>query len=328
MILEFKVGAATGLLEAFAKVLGTTVEQGIVTLPERFGKGFIKGFDLDPRLRMMIRQYELKEDFTFRRIAAEQQGEIIAITFHNFFRLHKDKKKITVQPAEGFQLPFVQIASAGMDSEVLLPAHSRMDTIIIAVHKELLRELLKPAPGDTFLERIITADQPYLYEEISSPEMQDVADKILTADLPQELQHFYFKLRAEDLIYLFFVELLKRRHTGNYPLNVADVKMMYRIRDKINADLALVPSIPSLAQEAAMSESKMKRLFKQIFGSSIYNYYQALRMQEAAYLIREQKKSVSEAGYALGFSNLSHFSRIFERYIGLKPKKYTTSSLK
>ena len=73
-----------------------------------------------------------------------------------------------------------------------------------------------------------------------------------------------------------------------------------------------------------MSESKMNRLFKQIFGSSIYNYYQTLRMNEAAYLIKEEQISVSEAGYRLGFTNLSHFTRIFERHIGPKPKKYST----
>jgi AraC-like DNA-binding protein len=45
-------------------------------------------------------------------------------------------------------------------------------------------------------------------------------------------------------------------------------------------------------------------------------------MQEAARLLRVRRLSVSEVGYALGFSNLSHFSRLFEQHIGLKPKKY------
>ena len=50
-------------------------------------------------------------------------------------------------------------------------------------------------------------------------------------------------------------------------------------------------------------------------------------MNEAAYLIREEKLSVSETGYRLGFSNLSHFSRIFEKHIGMKPKKYSALSI-
>jgi len=72
-----------------------------------------------------------------------------------------------------------------------------------------------------------------------------------------------------------------------------------------------------------MSESKMQRLFKQIFGNTIYNYHQFLRVQEAARLIKDEHMSVSEAGYKLNFSNLSYFSRLFEKHIGQKPKKYS-----
>jgi AraC-like DNA-binding protein len=48
-------------------------------------------------------------------------------------------------------------------------------------------------------------------------------------------------------------------------------------------------------------------------------------MQEAARLLQSKQFSVSEVGYQLGFSNLSHFSRTFEKHVGMKPKKYAQS---
>jgi len=74
-----------------------------------------------------------------------------------------------------------------------------------------------------------------------------------------------------------------------------------------------------------MSPSKLKRLFKQIFGNSIFSYYQEFRIQEAARLLKEEKLSVSDAGYRMGFTNLSHFSRVFEEHLGMKPKQYSRS---
>jgi transcriptional regulator GlxA family with amidase domain len=57
---------------------------------------------------------------------------------------------------------------------------------------------------------------------------------------------------------------------------------------------------------------RIKQIFRQAFGDSIYNYYQSERMSHAAQLLKEY--SVSEAGYHIGFSNLSHFTRVFERF--------------
>jgi AraC-like DNA-binding protein len=80
-----------------------------------------------------------------------------------------------------------------------------------------------------------------------------------------------------------------------------------------------------LAVRAGMSPTKLKRLFKQIFGNSIFNYYQEFRMKEAARLLKEEKLSVSDVGYQLGFTNLSHFSKVFAVHIGMKPKQYSKS---
>nr|WP_068890873.1 helix-turn-helix domain-containing protein [Pedobacter panaciterrae] len=55
------------------------------------------------------------------------------------------------------------------------------------------------------------------------------------------------------------------------------------------------------------------------------NYYQILRINEAAHLIKNEGVSVSEAGYRLGFINLSHFTRLFEKHKGCKPKKYSNT---
>ena len=64
-------------------------------------------------------------------------------------------------------------------------------------------------------------------------------------------------------------------------------------------------------------------LLIQVFGMGLYDYYQYVRMKEASRLLRDEKLTVSETGYRLGFDNMSHFSRVFEKHIGKKPKKYS-----
>jgi AraC-like DNA-binding protein len=47
-------------------------------------------------------------------------------------------------------------------------------------------------------------------------------------------------------------------------------------------------------------------------------------MEEAAFLLKQGGYSVSQVGFELGFTNLSHFSRLFESHYGITPKKFTS----
>ena len=129
------------------------------------------------------------------------------------------------------------------------------------------------------------------------------------------------------MIFLFFVNLLKREELPKYPIHTNDIKAVYALREELLNNIDEPPQLDVLANKVNMSVSKMGKVFKHIFGDSIYSYYQKLRMQEAAFLLREEKLSVSEVGYQLGFSNLSHFTRLFEKHMGMKPKKYSSERI-
>jgi AraC-like DNA-binding protein len=316
MIFESSSSTGAGLINALATLTGSEIENGILVFPEAFGKGYMKFYDLGRLMRVMINQVILNEDITLKRTGAQQGKNEITFSFRNIFPEQNNR-----------QLPSVQVSSSDIDLEVVALANTRINTILIIVHTDLLKDLFNQKNENPLLLNIISGKQPYLYDEIISAEIQHVAAQIIGAGVPEPMDSFYIKLKAQEMIYLFFVELLKRRQVADYPLNAADVKMMYLIRDKLISDLSINPNLPELTRLANMSESKMNRLFKQIFGNSIYAYYQLARMNEAAYLIKKEKLSVSEAGYRLGFTNLSHFTRIFEKHIGLKPKKYAATNV-
>ena len=40
--------------------------------------------------------------------------------------------------------------------------------------------------------------------------------------------------------------------------------------------------------------------------------------------MKEKKLGISEVAYAVGFSNLSHFSSTFKEIFGVSPKEYTS----
>lgn len=325
MSFDFDTTGDLSFMSSLAASFGSEIENGVLRLPETLGKGYLKGFDLGPHFSLIINQCELEQDVTLKRIGTNESTGTITFSFRNVFNPLDERKDHDVRSApRPKHLPSLQISSDAIDLELFFPAKTNINTILITMPVSLLRSLMNHREGHPLLQTILLDDHPYVYEELVSSEIQQIAAQIVTANVPAELHDFYIRIKAQELICLFFIELIKRGQTAAYPLQVADVKTIYSIRDKLISDLSLAPSLPELARFSGMSESKLKRLFKQIFGLSVYTYYQTFRINEAAYLIKEQKLSVSEAGLRLGFTNLSHFSRIFEKQMGHKPKKYST----
>src|SRR5690606_6392789 len=160
------------------------------------------------------------------------------------------------------------------------------------------------------------------YHERMWPQIEKVLDHLSLVNLQEPLGEFYFKLKVEELLYHLFDKLLSRESIPQQCISNDDVIKINAIKNEILKDFGKPPILEELASSHGLSQTKMKSLFKQIYGDTIYNYFQSARMNEAAFLLKQSDYSVSEVGYQLGFTNLSHFSRLFKKHYNITPKKY------
>jgi signal transduction histidine kinase/ligand-binding sensor domain-containing protein/AraC-like DNA-binding protein len=96
-------------------------------------------------------------------------------------------------------------------------------------------------------------------------------------------------------------------------------KIMRIINENI-ADQDL--NVEMLADKVGMSRVHMHRKLKELTNMSARDFIRSIRLKQAADLLSQQKLTVSEVAYALGFSNLSHFSNSFRDFYGVSPKEY------
>ena len=78
-------------------------------------------------------------------------------------------------------------------------------------------------------------------------------------------------------------------------------------------------TIKALSRKVAINECYLKKGFKEIFGTTIFDFYQSQRMEHAKYLLYEKGLSVTEVSGMLGYSSISHFSTAFKKQTGIKP---------
>ena len=87
-------------------------------------------------------------------------------------------------------------------------------------------------------------------------------------------------------------------------------------------DLSLPKTIDVLVQSSGMSATKLRALFKEVYGMSIYQFFQENRMEKARQLLKERKRNVSEIAYELGYTHLGHFSDAFKKRYNCLPKNF------
>jgi len=81
-------------------------------------------------------------------------------------------------------------------------------------------------------------------------------------------------------------------------------------------------TLRQVARLCGMGPSQFSRAFKRENGTAFREYIMQFRINKALALLKNLPISVTEAALASGFNDLSRFSRIFRRYIGVLPSSY------
>lgn len=309
----------SGIMFKFAQAIGTEVKGRFINIPENKGGGYISGFNWGD-LRMMIRNYYLKEEVFIERTneLAEGQEDIVFLLSGVFPSLLSEEKQLSREKAN------VIICKHAVSSLVEMPSNTIFGSITIAASRQYLRSCFNEVQHP-IVNSILESKDNFVFETGISSEIINTAGEILNQTVPEDFERHYFKLKCEELLCYIIALLVQREAVPTSNMHIDDIKAIYAVKFYLEEHLENPPNIAALAVQAKMSEPKFRKLFKQTFGKGVFEYYQSLRMQEAASLLKEKRMTVSEVGYQLGFTNLSHFSRVFEQHIGMKPKKYSMS---
>src|SRR5690349_13290131 len=101
-----------------------------------------------------------------------------------------------------------------------------------------------------------------------------------------------------------------------------DLKLLRRVRDRMDREYAQPLDVEALARGAHMSAGHLSREFKLAYGESPYSYLMTRRIERAMALLRRGDLSVTEVCFAVGCSSLGTFSTRFTELAGVPPSIY------
>ncbi len=103
-------------------------------------------------------------------------------------------------------------------------------------------------------------------------------------------------------------------------LSRADMDSLTYAREILLNRLESPPTLFELSRIIHMNDCKLKRSFKQYFGKTVYEFIREQRLEKAFALLEQGKHNVSESAFAVGYTNVSHFSEAFQKRFGIPPR--------
>jgi len=191
-------------------------------------------------------------------------------------------------------------------------------TLFICIAPSSIKQYL-PANATNLIQQVLSKPQASEPSHSVSGDVLEVSAKIQkaiksTSPLAQEL----FAALFNQLIVLHCMSCVGNASNHNDDQHNPMEEITQWLQKNFVADI----STDSLAAKANMSRSVFSRHFRKHTGMSLMEYCLKLRSNAAATTLATSDLGVTQVAYDAGFSNLSHFHRIFKRHYNMAPGEY------
>ena len=148
-------------------------------------------------------------------------------------------------------------------------------------------------------------------------------DYITKPFITKELQ-----IRIKNLINIRIKLQEKYRRADFIPTNKETEKKLTNLEEQFMSKVMEVIeqyiseeefTIEDFGKEVGMSRMQLHRKLKALTGKSASNYLRSVRLSKAKKMIEEEKGTISEIAYSVGFSSPQYFTRSFKEEFGYPP---------
>lgn len=306
-------------ISGLALQLNTNLNDRILTLPSHIGSGTIYARNVNPHLSYAVMNFRLDTDLELNREPGSP-GFVIS------FNLVEVQKELLVghrQQIVTDKRPFrndIFLSDAQDSAYLRVSAGSNVKRLLIFCSHELARQFLPVELYDkiTVFARENSVSGNPLFINLSHRTMLKELFELKPGDPLRNVRMLSGIMHLVEKFLYSFV----RQDQAALPRTVKknDLESMQHVEHILSGRLEGFPSLESLAQEVFMSTSKLKNLFKQVYGHTLYDYYNKSRLQRAKDLLITGQCSIKQAGSEIGFSNLSHFAKAFRKEFGILPR--------
>ena len=201
----------------------------------------------------------------------------------------------------------------------------RIDLLIFQYPAHYLKQFAKTTSNASLSDELIAFKRKTSFSTAVNlcSRTRGILDNILLNNYSSALQNIYLNSQVQALLLYGMECLVEEKSEQSFACaflpNDEDRNKMILAREILLQRLGEPITIKELSRKVGTNECYLKKGFKAMFGTTVFDFYQNKRMEHARYLLYEKGLSVTEVSDLLGYSSISHFSTAFKKHTGIKP---------
>lgn len=308
--IEYTHTSYNDLFRLISKELKLKVKNNVGIVPPSLGEGIVQLINLYNGLDIIIFDYLLSEDVLYHRKKSNRDIYVMRID-------DTPEQKDDVKSAMFF-------SHISKELYYMTPAKSRSRNIYLSFTKEWLFEFLVNEPQGELLFTSVLMKAPLYYYELIDSEYRRLLQDVMQAKDDNGFGKFKIYNRVMAILERFFVRYYRKisethRH---FKISADEMQRLKVVESEILKDFSYTPpNINQLSRMAAMSPSKLKLVFKEVFGMPVYQYYQKHRLQKGKAMLITKKYTIKQVAIELGYIHVKDFSRAFQKHFDQLPEE-------
>lgn len=293
-------------------------DQFRIDIPSSAGQGGVDIISFTSGIQLMIVDTQFKQPTLFQGIV-EQPAVGFGFCLNGTFNY---------QPA-GIKHPFkINAGDSGFFSfpkriEAFEKANSKQNLrIYLMLDGEHLFKLFQGDENRFYpILKSLEKKTPNRTMHTITPAVKAVLHQLLHCPYHGATRQIFLESKVMELMAHKLEQLCPGNGYYDYPMQSSDIERMHHAAHLLVQDLNNPPDIMTLGHSVGLNRDKLHRCFRKVFGLSPFEFLRNHRLQTAMLLLQDGEVNVTQAALMVGYSNISHFAKVFKLKFGITPRE-------
>lgn len=174
---------------------------------------------------------------------------------------------------------------------------------------------------DRFLESVTRnkAVKASSRERFLTPGMITMVNDILKCPFKNGAASHFIECKAMEILLYALEDLSGNDPLAPIKLSTQDIECLHEARRLITQDFQNKMSLMELSRKVYLNDFKLKKGFKYLFGTTVFEHMNNERMKQAKEMVMDRNFSFLYISVALGYESESSFNKAFKKYFGVTP---------